>query len=118
MVELHWPRETTFLAPSGQYSGPGTHDVPDDMEEAFRDRGWEDPPEAEGESESDGEDDSDSGETEPPDGTEIDPSDYTLDELEDALDGTDADAEALHERESEGDDRVGAHEIIDAVAGE
>lgn len=44
MVELYWPRNTTFLGDDAQYSGPGVHNVPDDQEERFRDRGWEDPP--------------------------------------------------------------------------
>jgi len=44
MVKLHWPRRSTFLGPSREYVGPGTFDVPDSEEEAFRDRGWEDPP--------------------------------------------------------------------------
>lgn len=67
----------------------------------------------------DADDDPDSGETESGEEPEtIAPSDYTLNELEGALDGTDADAETLHDLESEGDDRKGAHEIIDAVAGE
>lgn len=51
MVELYWPRSTTFLAGGDRYAGPGVHDVPDDLEEQFRARGWEDPPQT-----SDGED--------------------------------------------------------------
>lgn len=44
MVELYWPRNTTFLAADAEYVGPGVHDIPDDQEERFRERGWEDPP--------------------------------------------------------------------------
>lgn len=113
MVELYWPRSTTFLTPQGSYSGPDVHDIPDDQEAAFRDRGWEDPPGDEEDGEGNPGADSSAGGD---DG--LDPSEFTLDALEDALEDADADAETLHERESEGDDRVGAHEIIDAVVGE
>lgn len=114
MPRLRWTREDVrftdrarnFTATAGEY------DVSDEQADEYLDHpsgGWERVED----------DDSDSSDTESSDESEtIDPSDYTLDELEEALDGTDADAEALHERESEGDDRVGAHEIIDAVAGE
>lgn len=45
MVKLYWPQATTFLARDQQYTGPGVHDVPDELEEKFRARGWEDPSE-------------------------------------------------------------------------
>lgn len=50
-------------------------------------------------------------------GEAFDPSGYTLSELEAALEESDLSADELHEREREGDDRKGAHEMIDAVRG-
>ena len=61
MVELHWPRRSTFLGPSQQYVGPGTFDVPDSEEERFRERGWEDPP-ADESGDADGSGDDEDGE--------------------------------------------------------
>lgn len=49
MVELHWPRRSTFRDAAGdgdtvRYQ-QGTHDVPEGKEARFRERGWVDPPE-------------------------------------------------------------------------
>lgn len=103
MVELYWPRETTFLTPSGQYT-QGVHDVPDDQEEAFRERGWEDPPE---------EEDEDGDETET---DEIDDLlDGTIPEIEEALASGDYDdrLDEVEQREDAGEDRSGVQEAID-----
>lgn len=114
MVKLRWTREgVRFTDHSRNFTATaGEYDVSDEQADeylAHHSAGWERVED----------DDSDSGETESTDEPEtIDPSDYTLDELEDVLDGTDADSETLHDLEGEGDDRKGAHEIIDAVAGE
>lgn len=47
MVELHWPRRSTFRDRSRDFAftGPGTTEVPDDAEQQYRERGWQDPPE-------------------------------------------------------------------------
>lgn len=47
MAELHWPREGQFRDRSRDFTftGPGTTEVPDDAEEQYRERGWQDPPE-------------------------------------------------------------------------
>lgn len=46
MVELYWPRDTTFTStnPSGMETyTKGLHDVDEEQAEAFRERGWLDP---------------------------------------------------------------------------
>ena len=107
MVELYWPRSTTFLAGGDRYSGPGVHDVPDELEEGFRARGWEDPPE-DSESENDTEASDEVYRT-------LDPSEYTIDELEAELATGDFDAtlDEIEEAEKEQEDRDGALEAID-----
>jgi len=47
MVELYWPRETTFLDVEAdlRFTGSGVYEVPDKLEEFYRSRGWMDPPE-------------------------------------------------------------------------
>ncbi|QRV14211.1 hypothetical protein JMJ58_14845 [Haloterrigena salifodinae] len=106
MVELYWPQSTTFLAGSDRYAGPGVHDVPDDLEEGFRARGWEDPPE----------EDDESNDAEGSDGDyqTLDPSEYTIAELEDELETGDFDAalDEIEEAEKEQKDRDGALEAI------
>lgn len=109
MPRLRWTNEgvrftdraRNFVATAGEYD----IDDEDRAEEylAHPSDGWERVDDAE-----------DEGGT----GDDLDPSEYTLDELEAGLEDADADADTLHDRESEGDDRVGAHEIIDAVLGE
>jgi hypothetical protein len=47
MVELYWPRDTTFMDAEAdlRFTGEGVYKVPGDLEEFYRSRGWEDPPE-------------------------------------------------------------------------
>jgi hypothetical protein len=47
MVELYWPRDTTFMDNRAdlRFTGSGVYEVPDRLEEFYRSRGWEDPPE-------------------------------------------------------------------------
>lgn len=52
-TELHWPRRSTFVELDAEgaddeehrYIGPGTFEVPDEMVDAYLDRGWERPDE-------------------------------------------------------------------------
>lgn len=71
-TELRWPRRSTFVesAQTGvddeehRYEGPGTYVVPDAMVEAYLNRGWERPDEADKDPEAasqEADDDADSG---------------------------------------------------------
>ncbi|NUC71703.1 hypothetical protein HTZ84_05165 [Haloterrigena sp. SYSU A558-1] len=106
MAELYWPRSTTFLGRDQQYAGPEVHDVPDELEEKFRARGWEDPPEEGNESEDVEESDEDY--------QTLDPSEYTVAELENELETGDFDAtlDEIEEAEKAQKDRDGALEAI------
>ncbi|MDJ1433595.1 hypothetical protein [Halostagnicola sp. A-GB9-2] len=106
MVELYWPRSTTFLGPNEHYSGPGVHDVPDNLEEGFRARGWEDPPDEADDSEDEDEIDeraldlADSGYQDAVDAVEAGEADEYLDDLENVDDRStvqDAIVERTHE---------------------
>lgn len=113
MVELHWPNETTFLAPSGQYRGPGVHDVPDEREEQFRERGWQDPPD-----ENDADSTAETGGSDASDGVAppFPPGEFTVAELDARMadsDHTDAEREALIEAERDGENRSGAIEVLE-----
>lgn len=116
MVELYWPRNTTFSVstPSGldQYD-PGLHDIDEDRAEAFKNRGWVDPSDDDVDVEIDRgdatvtvEDDSDRGQEEE---VELDEDELSLTsdgpDLEDDTDDTTAaDREAAAEGDSEDDD--------------
>lgn len=47
MTELHWPRDTTFVDFQAdlKFAGSGTYEVPDELVDYYKSRGWEDPPE-------------------------------------------------------------------------
>lgn len=46
MVDLYWPRDARFRDTRRSFlaEGEGVYDIPDDAEDQYRSRGWEDPP--------------------------------------------------------------------------
>ena len=112
MVELYWPRNTTFSlsTPSGvEKYRPGLHDIEEDRVERFKDRGWVDPSDDDVDIEIDRdeatvvvEDESDSGDQE--EEVELDEDELSLaSEGPDLEDDTDDHTESERAAAAEGD---------------